>query len=214
LNEDKITHTKAPRREAVYEALKTTLSQMVFRNEHLDVITFAGNGEPTLHPDFPAIIDDALALRDRFFPYVKVAVLSNSTMIFKEEVFRALCRVDDNIMKLDSVIDDRMQIINQPESSLFTCEELIRQLLRFDGNLIIQTMFLHGEYKGVSVDNTGDNDIVAWIKALKIIRPRKVMIYTIDRETPIKTLRKVSPETLEMIADCVRTAGFEVSVAT
>ena len=178
-----------------------------------DVITFSGNGEPTRHPEFSGIIDDTIALRDRVCPEAKVAVLSNSTMLHKEDVFQALLKVDENLMKLDSVSDERIRQIDDPEMKDFTAEKLIRQLKRFNGKLIIQTIFLRGERDGIIIDNTSDEEVSEWIAALKEINPQKVMIYTIDRETPVKSLQKISLDELNAIAERVREAGFEVSVS-
>jgi wyosine [tRNA(Phe)-imidazoG37] synthetase (radical SAM superfamily) len=213
LNEERPTTQKAPRRADVQNALETKLLQMIAEGSHPDVITFSGNGEPTLHPEFAGIIDDTLALRNRLYPQTRVAVLSNSTMLHKEDVFNALCKVDDNIMKLDSVLDRRIRQIDDPENKHFSSTELIRQLCRFNGQLIIQTMFLRGVRDGIAIDNTCNEEIAAWIDALKKINPRKVMIYTINRETPVKTLQKVSQSELETIAEQVRKEGFEVSVS-
>ena len=173
-----------------------------------DVITFSGNGEPTMHPDFADIVDDVIALRDRLCPEAKVAVLTNSTMLFKEEVFRALCKVDENLMKFDAATDTLIEQINQPELPDFTVEQLIAQLCRFQGKLIIQTLFVQGEHNGVPVDNTDDKNVALWIEALKKIKPAKVMIYPIHRETPVKTLQVVQAETLKKIAEKVRQAGL------
>lgn len=213
LNEERPATTKAPRREEVRGALEAKLLQMAAAEAYPDVITFSGNGEPTLHPAFAGIIDDTLALRDRLCPQAKVAVLSNSTMVWKDAVFRALCRVDENIMKLDSATDALMRQIDQPVQAGFTCGEVIRQLCRFDGKVCVQTIFLRGERDGAVIDNTGDAAVGAWLEALKEICPRRVMIYTVDRETPVRSLRKVPKEELEAIADRVRAAGFEVSVS-
>jgi wyosine [tRNA(Phe)-imidazoG37] synthetase (radical SAM superfamily) len=214
LNLDRKTHTSAPSRKAVQVALVGKLTAMAKTGERPDVITFSGNGEPTMHPHFADIIDDTLRVRDEFCPEAKVAVISNSTMIHKDSVVRALCRVDDNLMKLDAGSDALIRLIDQPEIRDFTAAQLIEQLRRFEGRLIIQTMFLHGEHQGLSVDNTGDADVALWIEALKVIRPRCVMIYTINRETPVKTMSATSPETLNAIAAKVREAGFEVKVST
>ena len=178
-----------------------------------DVITFAGNGEPTLHPDFGGIIDDTIFLRNKFFPKAKIAVLSNATMLHKREVFNALLQVDDAILKLDSISDRRIRQINAPNSPSFCSKELVEQLSRFNGKAIIQTMFLKGNLQGESVDNTTNEEIKGWIDALKVIQPRQVMIYTIDRETPVKNLQKVTKEELEVIAEYARIQGFEVSVS-
>lgn len=213
LNEERRTHSKLATREEVKEALIRKLTAMREEGIAPDVITFAGNGEPTMHPEFAGIIEDTIATRDSFFPKTKIAVLSNSTMLHKEEVFQALNKIEDNIMKLDSVLDSRIRQLNAPNSSSFTFDKLLKQLCRFNGNLIIQTMFLKGEFNGECVDNTTEEEINGWIEALQQIRPRQVMIYTIDRETPVKALRKVTKEELEQIADRARKEGFEVSVS-
>lgn len=213
LNEERRTRTKQPTRLEVKEALIHKLEAMQAEGVAPDVITFAGNGEPTMHPEFGGVIDDTIATRNRFFPKAKIAVLSNSTMLQKEDVFQALNRVEDNILKLDSVLDSRIQQLNVPNAPSFNFDSLLKQLCRFDGNLIIQTMFLQGEFYGAPVDNTTEAEISGWLVALKQISPKLVMIYTIDRETPVKGLRKVSKEALEAIADRARKEGFLVSVS-
>jgi wyosine [tRNA(Phe)-imidazoG37] synthetase (radical SAM superfamily) len=134
-------------------------------------------------------------------------------MLHKTDVFQALCKIDENLMKLDAASDKLIRFIDQPAINEFKAEKLIEQLCRFDGKLTIQTIFLQGEHQGVSVDNTRDDDVERWIEALKKIRPRKVMIYTINRDTPVESLQKVPVETLEMIAGKVRKAGFQVTIA-
>ena len=213
LNEERLPRQQVPRQEEVQHALETKLLQMQAEGMCPDVITFSGNGEPTLHPAFAGIIDDTLALRNRLCPQAHVAVLSNSTMIHKDPVFNALFKVDDNIMKLDSVSDSRIKQIDNPENKHFSVDEVVRQLGRFAGRVIIQTIFLRGKHAGVTIDNTCEEEVSAWIAALKQINPRKVMIYTIDRATPVKTLQKISRVELEAIAERVRQAGFEVVVA-
>ena len=213
LNEERRTHSKLPTRNEVKEALIQKLSSMKVEGITPDVITFAGNGEPTMHPEFSGIIDDTIETRNKFFPNTKIAVLSNSTMLHKEEVFQALNKIEDNILKLDSVLDSRIQQINVPNTPSFTFDKLLKQLCRFNGNLIIQTMFLRGEIGGNSVTNTTEEEITGWLKALKQIQPKQVMIYTIDRETPIKNLQKVTKEELEVIADRARQEGFDVTVS-
>lgn len=213
LNENGRTRTKLPGRSEVKDALFQKLSVMQAEGTAPDVITFAGNGEPTLHPRFEEIIDDTIGLRDRFFPKAKIAVLSNATCLEKESVFRALNRVDDNILKLDSVLDSRIRLLNVPHSPAFTSEKLIGQLIRFRGNLIIQTMFLCGVVNGQETDNTTEEEIAGWIDALKRIGPRQVMIYTIERETPVSGLKKVTPQKLDEIAARARQEGFDVTVS-
>lgn len=213
LNENRRTHASLPTRAEVKGALENKLTEMQTEGIAPDVITFAGNGEPTLHPDFAGIIDDTIMIRNRFFPAAKIAVLSNATMIDKEPVFEALNKIDNNILKLDSVLDSRIRLIDCPNSPSFTFSKLITGLKRFNGNLIIQTMFLKGEHEGKSVDNTTEEEVNGWIEALKAIRPKQVMIYTIDRETPVKNLCKTSEEEMNAIADRARTEGFDVSVS-
>lgn len=212
-NKDRRTRSRMPNREEVKQALQEKLISMKQEGITPDVITFAGNGEPTMHPQFGAIIDDTIATRDRLCPSARIAVLSNATMLHKKEVVDALNKIEDNILKLDSVLDSRIRQINIPNSPSFSFSKLLEQLKQFKGNLIIQTMFLRGEYKGESVDNTTEAEITGWLNALQEINPRQVMIYTIDRETPASGLRKIPKEEMETIADRARRLGFEVSVS-
>ncbi|MEI8085141.1 MAG: radical SAM protein [Paludibacter sp.] len=202
-----------PSREDVNKALKTKLQEMLSDNETPDVITFAGNGEPTLHADFEGIIDDTIALRNEFCPTAKVSVLSNSTRVHKPHIFSALNKVDNNILKFDTAIDRTLQLMDRPTGKHINVAWVIENLKKFEGRLIIQTMFLRGEYKGEKFDNTTDEEVEAWIKALTEIRPQQVMIYTIDRETPAQNLEKITQEELNIIAEKARVKGFDVSVA-
>lgn len=192
--------------------LREVLTRMVADSTPPDVITFAGNGEPTMHPDFEDVIDDTLALRDELCPTAKVSVLSNATQIHREDVRRALLRVDNNILKLDSAFDATVQLINKPQGA-YTVARTVELLKEFEGKLIIQTMFLRGEYAGQAIDNTADNEVEAWLKLVEEIAPRQVMVYSLDRDTPCQTLEKVSKEELMAIAERVRALGIECSVA-
>ncbi len=202
-----------PTRRQVQEILKTKLQQMVADNEIPDVITFAGNGEPTLHPDFDKIIDDTIALRNEFCPSAKVSVLSNSTRIHKPRVFAALHKVDNNILKFDSAIESTMQLLDQPVGKIIHVDWLINQLKKFNGKLIIQTMFLRGTVNGKIIDNTTEEEVEAWMAAIRQIRPQQVMMYSLDREAPLSTLSKVTVDEMEKIAALLRAEGFQVSVA-
>lgn len=202
-----------PTREQVNQALEAKLKEMKSEGQIPDVITFAGNGEPTLHADFEGVIDDTIVLRDQYFPTAKVSVLSNSTRIHKPHVFSALNKVDNNILKFDSAIDRTMKLINCPVGKHINVAWFIDHLKKFKGHLIIQTMFLRGSFKGEEFDNTSEIEIEAWIKALEEIHPQQVMIYSLDREAPTKTLQKVTLEELNVIAVKARERGFEVSVA-
>ena len=192
--------------------LREVLSQMVKDGTPPDVITFAGNGEPTMHPDFEGVIDDTIALRDELCPSAKVSVLSNATQIHREDVRRALNRVDNNILKLDSAFDSTVQLVNKPQGSQ-SVERTVELLKLFEGNLIIQTMFLRGEYDGKSIDNTCEEEVKAWLRLIEQIAPRQVMVYSLDRDTPCKTLEKVSREELFQIASQVESLGIPCSVA-
>lgn len=206
-------HLRRPTREEVAEALESRLKDMQENGPKPDVLTFAGNGEPTAHPHFAEIMNDTLALRDKYFPQAKVSVLSNSTMIDRQEVFDALNRVDNNILKLDTVNADYIRKVDRPTSSGYDVQKIVERMKAFKGNLIIQTMFMKGSYEGVSVDNTGDEYVLPWMEAVKQIAPRQVMIYTIDRETPAHELKKATHEELDRIAAMLRNEGLEVSVS-
>lgn len=205
--------TGLPRREDVSRELEMKLKSMIVAGEHLDVITFSGNGEPTLHPQFAEIIDDTIALRDKYFPQVKISVLCNSTRLGDESVVAALRKVDNNILKLDSAITSTMRLIDQPASPSFTSEGVIEQIAQFSGQCVVQTMFLRGEHDGKKIDNTTIEEVEALIKAYKRISPRQVMIYSIDRKTPEQKLEKVSHEELEAIASQMSREGINVTVS-
>lgn len=204
---------KLPAKEEVIAALDQKLQQMASEEKPLDVITFAGNGEPTVHPDFAEIIDATIRLRNRFYPLAKVSVLSNSTRIDRPDVFAALNKVDNNILKLDSVFQETVDLIDAPNQENFNVDNLIENLVAFRGNLIIQTMFLRGEHNGKVVDNTTPKEVEGWLDALKKIKPRQVMVYSLDRPTPEQKLQKVSKEELEQIAAKARELGFYVTVS-
>jgi wyosine [tRNA(Phe)-imidazoG37] synthetase (radical SAM superfamily) len=199
-------------KDEVIELLSSKLQQMHSAGEHLDVMTFAGNGEPTTHPHFAEIIDATCKARDQYFPEAKIAVLSNATMIDRPEIREALLKVDDNILKLDSAFEQTVQLINQPHKG-YSVAKTVEMMQKFEGKMILQTMFLRGTYEGVVVDNTTEEEVSAWLELVKKISPRKVMIYTIDRDTPAQDLHKVSVEDLKQIASRVEALGIECSVA-
>jgi wyosine [tRNA(Phe)-imidazoG37] synthetase (radical SAM superfamily) len=202
-----------PTREEVFQALERKLVSLKEKDQAPDVITYAGNGEPTLHPEFPLIIDDSIILRDKYFPLAKIAVLSNSTAITKPAIRKALLKVDSNILKLDSAFDLTVKIHNQPRVNV-KVEDLIKELKKFKGQLIVQTLFLRGTYKGKTIDNTTPEEIEAWLKAIEKIRPSEVMIYTISRDTPEGSLlRKVPLSELKYIASLVNKLGIETQIS-
>ncbi len=201
-----------PTRNMVKEALEQKLSEMQKDNLKPDVITFAGNGEPTLHPEFEEVINDTIELRDKHCPDARIAVLSNGSRLHKTDVVNALLKVDDNILKLDSGLKETILRIDQPNYP-YDLDQTINQLKVFNGQLIIQTMFVAGEIDGQSIDNTTQEDVSSWLKVLEQIQPQKVMIYTIERDTPYNSLRKVSLSLLNEIAEQARAKGFNVSVS-
>ena len=206
--------TGFPTRERVARLLESRLRNMSEAGEPLDVITFSGNGEPTLHPEFPGVIDDTLALRDRYYPEAKVSVLSNSTRIDREDVCDALRKVDNNILKLDSALTPTIRMIDRPTSPSFTAERLVPLLEKFKGQCVIQTMFLRGENDGCMIDNTLPVEIEALVAAYRRIEPREIMIYSIDRKTPAEKLEKVPSDELHEIGERIAVAiGIPVSVA-
>ena len=204
--------SKRPSREQVKTDLEKQLQKMVEEGRLPDVITFAGNGEPTLHPDFAGIIDDTIALRDRYCPQAKVSVLSNATMAFKPDVRDALLKVDNNILKLDTVDPDFIQLVDRPVGK-FDVNKIIDDLAAFHGKVIVQTMFLKGKYQGRDVDNTGDYYVTPWLKALEKIKPEAVMVYTIDRETPAHELLKATPAELDAIVARIKALGIDASAS-
>jgi len=200
-------HTQAE----VYKALDIMLQQMLEDNNPPDNITFAGNGEPTVHPNFSAIIDDTIELRDKYFPNAQISVLSNATQVHKEEVMQALKKVDQNILKLDTANDRLLGIINRPTGKLDT-RTIVDRLKKFEGDLSIQTMFIRGTYNGEDFDNTTPNEVAAWLKLLQEIKPKNVMIYPIERDTPTSGLIKIPKEELDIIGEQVRNIGIETFV--
>ncbi|MBD5321049.1 MAG: radical SAM protein [Paramuribaculum sp.] len=205
--------TGLPSREEVGRLLEEKLLTMKKNGDRLDVITFSGNGEPTMHPDFEGIIEDTIGLRDRYFPDVKISVLSNSTRLGSESVCRALRRVDNNLLKLDSALTPTIRLLDRPVNPDFTAEKVIEQIARFGEQCVVQTMILRGSHNGQPVDNTTDEEVDALIDAYRRIRPRQVMLYSIDRRTPEQALQKVGREELEQIAERIRREGIDVSVS-
>ena len=202
-NEDHRPNLPLPTREEVSSALEHKLQEMQQQGQLPDVLTFAGNGEPTCHPHFADIIADTILLRNQYCPEAKVSVLSNATMLHRPEVHHALMQVDNNIQKLDTVDPDFIRQVDHPAGS-YDVQRIIERMKAFNGHIIIQTMFLHGD----DIDNTTDYYVTPWLEAVKAIAPQQVMIYTIDRETPDQSLRKATPEELNTIRDRVIASGI------
>lgn len=212
-NAERKTQERLPTREFVVQELEKMLQQMKDEGVAPDVLTFAGNGEPTAHPHFAEIVDDVIETKNRYFPNARISVLTNGTQVHKPKVFSALLKVDDNILKLDTVDDRYIQMVDRPASH-YSAKEQVEYFARFNGHAKIQTMFMKGILaNGFDVDNTSDAFVLPWLEALKTIKPQEVMIYTIDRETPDKSLQKAPAEVLDAIAKKVEALGLKVKVS-
>ena len=201
-NEDRRPALPLPAREEVAAKLELKLKDMQQEGQLPDVLTFAGNGEPTCHPHFADIIADTLRLRDRYCPEAKVSVLSNATLIHRQQVHDALMRVDNNILKLDTVDPIYINKVDHPAGT-YDVRATIERLKAFHGHVIIQTIFMRGHCNGEDMDNTGEEYVGPWLEAVREIAPQQVMVYTIDRETPTPGLEKASREQLDAIRDRV-----------
>ncbi len=206
-----VSHPIIPTREQVREALASRL--IALSPNSIDVITFSGNGEPTLHPEFLGIIEDTCALRDQYCPKAKISVLSNSTQLGRQDVVEALRLCDNRILKLDSAIDATMHLIDKPVNTNLTVEQIAQWLALFDGDFTLQTCFLRGEYCGQTIDNTTSEELKAWYSMIERLHPQQVMIYVIDRATPLQTLSKVPAAEMEAIAAPLREKGIDVIVS-
>ncbi len=212
LNGEKRPKSKMPTRKEVAVELEATLKRMHEEDEHPDTLTFAGNGEPTLHPDFAGIIEDTVALRDRYAPKASISVLTNATRLLKPDVFDALMKVDNPLLKLDTIDADYIRLLDHP-TDRYDLPALIDKMKAMGSHAVIQTMFLKGEVNGINVDNTGERFVTPWLEVVKAIGPKLVTIYTIDRETPEKGLKKADKAELDRIAERLREAGLETTVS-
>jgi wyosine [tRNA(Phe)-imidazoG37] synthetase (radical SAM superfamily) len=166
-----------------------------------------------MHPDFNEIIEDTIELRNQFYPETEISVLSNGIHLKNPGVFEALKKIEKPVLKLDSAFDDTVRLIDRPNSPYYSVAKQVELFKKFNGNFILQTMFLKGEFEGKHIDNTTEKEISAWLELLRSLNPREVMIYTIDRETPAKGLEKVSYDTLQKIASRVEDLGIKTNVA-
>ena len=208
-NAERRTRSPHPSREVVAKALERQLIAMHNEGQHPDVLTFAGNGEPTSNPHFAGIIDDTIRLRNRWCPEAKISVLSNSTFIGRQDIREALMKVDNNILKLDTVDNEYIRRVDRPTQPSYDVKKIIEHLKWFNGHVIIQTMFM----KGDGTDNTSEQYVAPWLEALRDIKPQSVMIYTIDRETPDQKLQKATPEELDAIHNRVIAIGIPCTVS-
>jgi len=200
-----------PKRAMVKRKLEKRLKELQASGPAPEAITFAGNGEPTLHPQFPEIMDDTIELRNKYFPEAAISVLSNSSTLQRPEVFSALKKADNNILKLDAGTEETFRLINNPRSRI-TLRQIVDKMKEFDGNLIIQTLFLRGNIHGLPVDNTTEKEVGLWLELLKEVRPKMVMIYPIDRATPLEGIEKISFGELKKISEKTEAAGIMTQV--
>ena len=210
---EKVDHPKLPTRDEVKTALEAKLKALRECQTVLDVITFSGNGEPTLHPDFKGIIEDTCSLRDYYYPDAKVSVLSNSTQLGRRDVMEALRLCDNRILKLDAGTDEMMRRIDMPVNAQLSVAAIVDWLARWEGDFTLQTCFLRGEHNGESIDNTTPEELEAWYRIVRQLHPRQVMIYVIDRQTPEEHLEKISRVQMEQIAAPLRAEGFDVIIS-
>ena len=201
-----------PTRKQVYDALEERLIRLQAKNNVPDSITFAGNGEPTIHPDFTGVVEDTISLRNKYFPHAEVTVLSNSSTIHKPAIFNSLNKVDNNILKLDAGTEESFRLINRPANKSLTLDSIVQNLRKFRQKAIIQTLFVRGEVDGIRIDNTTPEEVHAWINHIRFIRPRYVMLYPIDRQTPAPGLEVVPKDELYQIADQLRKNRIKYSV--
>lgn len=200
-----------PNREELKNVLADKLQKLRGTMNEPDAITFAGNGEPTIHPEFAGIIEDTIEVRDLYSPHTIISVLSNASMLHKVEVTEALKKVEKNILKLDTGIEETFKLLNQPNGSL-SLKKLVKYFEAFNGKLIIQTLFMRGDFNGNYIDNTTDKELKEWLPLIKIINPEYVMIYPIDRGTPAKGLEKIPEVELKKIAEQVEKEGVKTEV--
>lgn len=202
-----------PVAEDVMNELEAKLVSMSENGEGLDVITFAGNGEPTLHPKFAEVIEKTIALRNAFFPEAKVSVLSNATRMTDPKVHAALLKVDNNILKIDGGFDETVRLIDRPIDSHYSIRQIVDGMKSFNGELIVQTMFVRGSHNGVTFDNTLPEEVAAWSDLMREIKPKQIMVYSLDRPTPEQNLVKVSKEEMAQLVKPLIEEGFNISIA-
>lgn len=210
-NKDGRKDSQLPSLEEVREALKAGLEHCKSSNIQIDTITFSGNGEPTIHPDFPEIIDYVITLRDKLFPQAKISSFSNCTQLHRPGIKEALAKTDNPILKLDSGIESIAELIDRPQSN-YSIEDIVEQLKWFKGNFVLQTMFLKGEINGRFIDCTDPETAAPWVKIVLELHPREVMIYTLDRVPPLSTLEKVTVERMRAVSQPLIDAGIEVQI--
>ena len=204
-NADGRGDTLLPSASRVRELLEAKLASCAADGTPIDSITFSGDGEPTLHPDFAAIVGSTLELRDRYYPSARVSVLSNATRLGREDVFRALRQVDNPILKLDAPTDAQAALINRPAGD-YHVSDVVEGMLRFEGDFVLQTMFLKGP--GWATEDW----LAPWMEIVRQVRPREIMVYTLDREPPMSGLRKYSTEQMGLLVQPLVQEGFKIQI--
>ncbi|MCK5777085.1 MAG: radical SAM protein [Bacteroidales bacterium] len=202
---------KLPSKENVKTELEKVLKDYSKKGKEINSITFAGNGEPTIHPEFDVIIDDTIELRNKWMPQANISVLSNASQLNKPNITKALKKIDKNILKLDAGTEKTYQLINKAQKHI-KFDKIVDYLKNFKGNLIIQTLFIKGEFEGKKFDNTSDKEITAWLALIEQIQPETVMLYPIARDTPTDNLTVINQETLNKIAGKVQSLGIATEV--
>lgn len=206
-NKDGIADRRFPTYEEIVTAFEDKMSSLAQEGAKVDSITFSGNGEPTMHPDFPKIVDAVLDCRDRFFPQAKVSVLSNAFLVGRPSVAEALKRVDNPILKIDGSSDELVRQINKPVGH-YRLEDVIDALKGFDGNFILQTMFL----RSPKFDTAAQEALQKWMDIVRELHPREIMVYTIDRETPDKSLGKYTVEEMTAFVQPLLDEGYKIQI--
>ena len=206
-NRDGMEDRVLPSPEDLRRDLTAKLRQCRAEGTPIDSITFAGDGEPTLHPDFPEIVDITIALRDEYYPEARISVLSNATRIGRDEVFQALRKTDNPILKIDAPTDELAARINRPQCD-YSVSQVVEDLRRFAGDFVLQTMFL----RGPDFDSSAPEVLDGWMRIVRELRPREIMVYTIDRETPMKGLEKISAAEMEQMVRPLTDEGFRIQI--
>lgn len=206
-NKDGAMDRTLPSLEDVAKALTEKIASLSEEGISVDSITFSGNGEPTIHPDFPEIVDLVLKLRDRYYPQAKVSVLSNATMLGRDKVREALKRIDNPILKIDASDDELIKLINKPVGT-YVLEDVVKCMKDFDGNFVLQTMFLSSD----EFDLSQQEQLDRWMDIVRELKPREIMVYTIDRETPDKSLGKYTVEQMKSFVVPLLEEGFNIQI--
>lgn len=201
-----------PSYDDVSEQLRRRISELKAEGVSVDSFTFAGNGEPTLHPDFPKVVDLVVEMRNEHYPNAVITLLTNATQLSRPEIYEALMKLDNPVLKLDAGTIAMRNNINKPTAEKYSFDELVNNLIRFGNRGIIQTLLLRGTNDGKTISNVSDEDFGEYIKLLKKIGPKYVMLYAIDRATPEKNLEKLTVDELEFYAQQIRNEGIDVKV--